>query len=241
MSTTRFAIATLDGPAGSGKSTLARRLAARFGWLYLDTGAMYRALALASIEAGIDPGDAVALERLARGLDLAFEAPAQEGEAQRVVLAGRDVTSQIREPEVTARVSEVSAHAGVRAIMVARQRDFAQSGGAQGLVAEGRDMGTVVFPDARPKFFVVASLEERAKRRYAQLRAQGVEPSYEEVLDAIAERDRKDSSRDVAPLAPARDATVVETSGRTVEEVLAWMAERVAAASGSDVEARSHR
>lgn len=229
----RTLIVTLDGPAGSGKSTLARRLAAHYGWLYLDTGAMYRALALASIDAGITPDDGPRLTQLAESIELKLDTC--DG-GQRVWIGDRDVTQQIREPRVTERVSEVSAHASVRDVVVDQQRAYAApgagdsetgSGAPRGLVAEGRDMGTVVFPRAPLKFFLVATLDERARRRQRQNQQKGIEQSFDAVRAAIAERDRRDSSRDVAPLVPAEDALEVNTTGKTIDEVFEWMAEHI--------------
>lgn len=193
---------------------------------------MYRALALVSIENGLAPDDGEELERIARQLSLRLWQDAEsDGGAFHITIDGREVTEQIREPEVTARVSEVSAHPGVREVIVEMQRAYAGSGaepGApKGLVAEGRDMGTVVFPAADVKFFMVASLEERARRRWAQLQAQGKQVSQSEIQEAIAERDRRDTSREVAPLAQAPDAETVETTGRTIEALHAALVARI--------------
>lgn len=226
-------IVTLDGPAGSGKSTLAKRLAGHFGWLYLDTGAMYRALALASIAQGVAPDDAVGLESLAQSIRLECN---QDRAGFHVCLDGQDVTQAIRAPDVTSRVSEVSSHPGVREIIVAMQRayDPARHPGCDGLIVEGRDMGTVVFPAAPIKFFLIATIAERAQRRQAQLASQGVDSTLSEVEAAIAERDHRDSSRAVAPLVAASDALVVDTTGLSIDAVFTMMVKRIEAEASAE-------
>ncbi len=228
-------IVAIDGPAGSGKSTVARAIARDCGFTYLDTGAMYRCAALRALEEGAALDDAERLEGLARALDIAF-GRAADG-SQTVLADGRDVTAAIRTPEVDAAVSAVSAHPGVRAVMVERQRALAGAGDA---VAEGRDIGTVVFPQAEVKVFLTASPEARARRRADQnrLRAPGSAAGTDEasVLAAIVERDRADSSRAVAPLAAAPDAVRIDSSALSVEEVVArvegLVADRRAAGEG---------
>ena len=214
-------IVAIDGPAGSGKSTVARAIARRCGFTYLDTGAMYRSVALAALERGTSLDDASALESIAQGLDLAFGR--DERGDQTVALDGRDVTLDIRTPAVDAAVSVVAGVPGVRSIMVERQRAIAADVDA---VAEGRDIGTVVFPQAEVKVFLTASAEARAHRRADQNRGrQAGDPAFsaneEEILAAIVERDRRDSSRAVSPLAPAVDAVHVDSSSLTAEEVVA--------------------
>lgn len=227
-------IVSLDGPAGSGKSTLAKRLAARFDWSYLDSGAIYRTLTLGSIEEGIAPSDETGLIQLAGRQHLKMRV---RPEGLEVLLDGRDVSQAIRLPEVTERVSEVSAHPGVREAVLDSQRRFAEQ--VSGLVAEGRDMGTVVFPEADLKVFLVASLEARAERRHAEQVGKGIDQSFESVLEALAERDRRDGSRDVAPLVAAPDALEVETTRLSIEEVLALLIDLVEQAS--ERLARTHR
>ncbi len=200
-------LVTIDGPAGAGKSTVSAAVAKRLGLEVLDTGAMYRAVTVAVLEHGIDPGDGPAVGALAGTLDVVLE----EG---RVLLDGRDVTAEIRSPEVSAAVSAVAAVPGVRALMVPRQRLWARRHG--GGVAEGRDMGTVVFPDATLKVFLVASPAERARRRAAEL---GVDDVASVEAD-IVRRDHLDSTREASPLVAADDAVMVDTDGLDVDEVV---------------------
>src|SRR5438270_1574799 len=199
-------VVAIDGPAGSGKSTVARAVAKRLGVAYLDTGAMYRSVAFAALDHGVDTSDGDALAKLANELDI------QLGE--RVLVDGVDATAAIRGPEVTAIVSAVSMHPQVRADMVRRQRRWATEHG--GGVAEGRDIGTVVFPDADVKVFLTASEEERARRRQQDDRA----PDVAAVAADLARRDALDSNRAASPLRPAEDAVVIDTTGRTVDDVV---------------------
>ena len=212
-------IVAIDGPAGSGKSTIARRLASDLGFTYLDTGAMYRTVALAALEQGVDLDDADALAGVARACDIEF-GRADDG-AQTVLDGGRDVTRAIRTPEVDGAVSLVSRFAGVRDVCVARQRELA---GCTDVVAEGRDIGTVVFPRADVKVFLTASAEARAHRRAVQNVERGLVSAEDvdeaAILAAILERDRIDSQRDVAPLVCAPDAVVVDSSDLGPDDVL---------------------
>lgn len=203
-------VVAIDGPAGSGKSTLARLLAARLGFRYLDSGALYRSLTVKALRRGVDPGDGPGLARLLVGTSIEIS---DEGGRQTVRLDGEDVSAAIRGPEATAAVSRVAAHPEVRAGMAPRQRAAAAGGG--GIVAEGRDIGTVIFPDAAVKFYLDASPGERARRRAAET---GGRP--EDEREAMAARDAQDAGRRVAPLRAAADAVVVDTTGRTVEQVL---------------------
>lgn len=214
-------VIAVDGPAGAGKSTVARRVAAALNYLYIDTGAMYRAIALAVLEEGVGPDDGAAVERLARGLDVEL-VPSAAG--NRVLLEGRDVTERIRAPEVSAAVSQVAALPGVRRRMVQLQRRLAAGGG---VVMDGRDIGTVVFPDADVKVFLTASAEERARRRWLELRAAGHAPSLDNIRANIESRDRLDSTRDVAPLRKAEDAVEIDTTDKTVDEVVDQVLELV--------------
>jgi cytidylate kinase len=216
-------IVAIDGPSGSGKSTVARGVAARLGLEVLDTGAMYRALTLAVLEAGIDPTDGDACARCAR------ELPLEVG--TRTLLDGRDVSDAIRGPAVTAAVSTVSAHPGVREVLVDRQRAWvAEHGGG---VVEGRDIGTVVFPDARMKVFLTASGEERARRRQRDEIAADRTVEVDSVEADLARRDALDSNRVVSPLKTAPDALVVDTTGRDVDDVVAEIVERFEAAGST--------
>lgn len=205
----------IDGPAGTGKSTLARLLAERLGGAYLDTGAMYRVATLQVLRADIDPEDAVAV--IDATADLPLEIGTDAG-AERILLAGEDVGTEIRTTRVTSGVSAVSAVPEVRENLVALQRRLASDGGT--VVLEGRDIGTVVLPDAELKVYLTASPEVRARRRTDQDLAAGRRADYEEVLAAVIERDRKDSTRAASPLRPAADAVVVDTSDLGLEEVL---------------------
>ncbi len=214
----RCLIIAIDGPAGAGKSTVARELARRLGYRLLDTGALYRAVTLAALRSGLDPSDEERVGALAEGLELRLDV---EDGTLRVRLGRDDVTALIRGPDVSTAVSVVAALPRVRAAMVPRQRAFAD--GARGVVAEGRDIGTVVFPDADVKFYLDADPAERARRRASERGGQDVA----EVAREIAERDRRDGTRSVSPLRPADDAVHVDTTGRTADEVVARLVERV--------------
>ncbi|HZO81079.1 MAG TPA: (d)CMP kinase [Candidatus Binataceae bacterium] len=213
-------IVAIDGPVGAGKSTVAQRLARALGFEYVNTGAMYRAVALAARAAGIDAGDSAAereLEKLLARTRIEFS-------AGRILLDGRDVSGAIADSEVGELASRLSTLGVVRA----RMRELQRAAGARGgVVMEGRDIGTAVFPDAEFKFFLDASAEVRAERRFRELAARGVATSRDEVLAALRERDRRDSERALAPLRPAPDAIVVDSSARTIDEVVALMATRV--------------
>ena len=208
----------IDGPAGAGKSTIGALLAERLGSLFLDTGAMYRALALAAELRGIDPDDAERLSALARDVRIAIGPPTvRDGRAYTVLLDGRDVTWEIRSAGVDGIVSQVARVPGVRDAMVAQQRAMAAKGR---IVMVGRDIGTVVLPDAERKVFLTASAGERARRREEELARRGQARPRQELLREILRRDELDSTRPVAPLRPAGDALVVETDGCTVGEAL---------------------
>jgi cytidylate kinase len=202
---------------GSGKSTLAQNLARALGFVYLDTGAMYRALALAASRAGIAPEDAERLAQLAQQITIRFVA---DGETQRVLLDGEDVSEAIRTPEISDLASRISVHSGVRRAMVALQRALAAH--AHGVVAEGRDTTTVVFPDAAVKIYLDASPQERARRRQHQLQQQGIEAPYEQVLQAILERDARDIARADSPLRIADDAIVIQNDGWSKEQTFEY-------------------
>jgi cytidylate kinase len=202
----------IDGPAGAGKSTVARRVASRLGYIYVDTGAMYRALAWAVRQAGVAPDDAKAVCALAARLDVQLEP------GGRILVDERDVAGEIRTPEISNLTSPLSALPCVRTRMVALQQAMARRGG---VVMEGRDIGTVVLPDAEVKVFLVASLGERVRRRREELAARGVAPPSEELARDIAERDMRDAARDVAPMLPAHDAVMLDSDGHTVDAVVA--------------------
>ena len=213
-------IIAIDGPSGSGKSTLGRMLARELNLLYLDTGSMYRAVALATIEARIDPADKEAVVTVAEIAEIDLEG---DPDSLKVSLNDRDVTEEIRTETVTEMSSVVSTIPGVRRAMVARQREMGQ----RGAVLNGRDIGTVVFPDADIKFFLTAAPEERAERRFKEdlLTNSGV--SFEQTLSEMTERDRRDSTRADSPLKIADDAIVIDSSGLTIDQVFARMMEYV--------------
>lgn len=205
-------IIAIDGPAGSGKSTTSRMLAARLGYSYLDTGAMYRSLTFFAMKRNIMPADSVQLSSLARQLTFRFDT---RKAVNRVFVNGEDVTDQIRSPEVTQRVSEVSAHQGVREIMVAKQKELGKNGS---IVAEGRDTTTTVFPQADVKVYLDASVETRARRRLIDLAKMNVSTSLEEQIEDLTRRDAYDSGREHSPLQRAHDAYVVDTTNLTIDE-----------------------
>lgn len=209
-------IIAIDGPAGSGKSTIARRLAARLGLQYLDTGAMYRGVTFAALRRGIDPGDAADVARIVGEVEL-------EVGLDTVTVDGVDATIEIRGPEVTRAVSLVAANPSVRDEMVRRQREWAAE--RDGGVLEGRDIGTVVFPDAALKVYLTARPEVRAERRSKEV----ADLSYEAVATDLARRDALDQGRETSPLAEADDALVVDTSDLTIDEVVEALAERAGA------------
>jgi CMP/dCMP kinase len=225
----RELIIAVDGPAGAGKSSSSRLLAERLGYRYIDTGALYRAVGLLAWEQGVSPEDADGLAALCDGLRLRFVAGA---EGTRLLSGERDVTLDIRKPEVSQMASKVSAHPLVRRCLLALQRDLGKAGG---VVMEGRDIGTVVFPDADVKFYLDASPEERGRRRYTELQHQGTPANLATTVREIAERDRRDSGREHAPLRRAADAVVIDTTTLSLAEVVHTMADHVRGrASGDD-------
>jgi CMP/dCMP kinase len=228
---TRPFIVAIDGPAGAGKSTAARRLAARLGFAMVDTGAIYRAVALAASRAGIAYDDDVRLGALLPSLRIRFEAAAAGNQAagQKVLLDDRDVSAEIRSPPMSLGASAVSARPVVRAALLDLQRRLAVAPDQRGAVLEGRDIGTVVFPDADIKFFLTATPEVRARRRHAELAAKGERATLDEVLADQLKRDRDDSQRAVAPLRPADDAVLLDTSALGLDAVIEALARAVEA------------
>ena len=217
----QYAIA-IDGPSGAGKSSLARRCASRFGFLYVDTGAIYRTVGLAAFRRGIDRRDEAAVSAMLPELEIRM-AYNEQGE-QRMYLNGEDVSAAIRMPEISLCASDVSAHQGVRSFLLEMQRKFARE---NNVVMDGRDIGTVVLPDARLKVFLTASPEARAKRRLAELLAKGESQSFEEVLRDIRYRDEQDTARAAAPLRKADDAVELDSSDLNFDETFAVLCELV--------------
>ncbi len=215
MRETIMPVVTIDGPSGSGKGTVAALLAKEFDWHLLDSGALYRLTALAAMNHGVDFTDEKSLEVLAGHLDVQFE-PGDEGEGLKIILEGERVGANLRTEEVGAKASQVAALPGVRQALLKRQQDFAE---APGLIADGRDMGTVVFPHAIVKVYLTASAEERAKRRQNQLQQKGIDASFDQLLADIIARDHRDMNRDVAPLKPADDAIVLDSTRLSIQEV----------------------
>ena len=209
-------VITVDGPSGSGKGTVTQLLARQLGWHLLDSGALYRLTALAAERKGIAFDDEAALARVARHLDVRFE-PGPAGEPTRVILENQDVSAAIRTETCGDNASRIAVIQAVRDALLQLQRDFRAE---PGLVADGRDMGTVVFPDAPVKVFLTASAEERAQRRYSQLKQAGVDVNITALLDEIRARDDRDMNRTSAPLKPADDAQVIDSTGLSIEEVL---------------------
>ena len=219
---TRELVITIDGPAGAGKSTVSKMLANRLGYIYVDTGAMYRAVAVLAGGAGqTDPLDETLLEDICSGLDLYF---IEENSLLRLIANGEDVTEAIRSPEISSLASAVSTMTVVRKRLTKIQREMGEGGG---VVLEGRDMGTVVFPDAEVKFFLTASPEIRSRRRYLELKIKGEQVTLDEVYEQLLARDRNDESRQLAPLRPAADSIEVDSSNLPVEDVVQIMLNHV--------------
>jgi cytidylate kinase len=211
-------IIAIDGPAASGKSTVAEKLADDLGYLYFDTGVMYRAVTLAALRSLNSVQNEEAVQILSERVQIDVRPPtSSDGRLYDVLLEGEDVTWAIRQPEIESSVSQVSAYPGVRVAMTRQQRKIGSRGN---VVMVGRDIGTVVFPDAGLKIYLDASVQERAWRRFSELQRRKQETSYEEILEAMKRRDQMDSSRVIAPLRPADDAVIINTDGMTIDEVI---------------------
>ncbi|WP_070967430.1 (d)CMP kinase [Vibrio sonorensis] len=207
-------VITVDGPSGAGKGTLCMLIANRLGYQLLDSGAIYRVLALAAIHHGVDTESEDALVPLATHLDVQFIA---EGDLVKVILEGENVSTELRKEETGTAASKVAAFPRVREALLRRQRAFAEG---NGLVADGRDMGTVVFPEAEVKIFLDASAEERAKRRLKQLQLKGIDAKFDHLLSEIQDRDHRDRNRPVAPLRPAEDALLLDSTSMSIDQVV---------------------
>ncbi|NII10437.1 (d)CMP kinase [Oleiagrimonas sp. C23AA] len=210
-------VLTIDGPSGSGKGTISRRVADQLGWNLLDSGALYRAVGYAASMAGLDLSDAEAVTRCAESTRITFRPDAEGGET-RVYVNGHDAGDELRTETCGAAASAIAAIPSVRKALVDKQLSFRKG---KGLVADGRDMGTVIFPDAPHKVFLTASAAERAKRRYKQLKAKGLSVTLSSLLREIEARDARDASRSVAPLRPADDAVTIDTTGLDIDAVVA--------------------
>lgn len=217
-------VIAIDGPSGVGKGTVARSVARSLGWHFLDSGSLYRILALAARRAGIDGNDEPAVAALAPKLDIKFSVQAADVES--IIVNGQELAAEVRAETSGALASVIAVHPKVRAALLERQRAFRK---APGLVADGRDMGTVVFPDAALKIFLDASPDERARRRLIQLRKAGIEANIAALREEIRERDVRDRSRSVSPLKPADDAVTIDTTELSVESVLARVGQLIEA------------
>ena len=232
MKRKRLTIA-IDGPSGAGKSTVGRALAKRLGYLYIDTGAMYRAVALEVKEKALVLEDESKLSALVSSVQITFVG---KGKGTSVLCNGKDVTKAIRSPEMSRLASDISRKKVVREALVQKQREMAMGGG---VVLEGRDIGTVVFPDAEIKFYLDANAEERGRRRFKELVGKGVKVDFDETLEEVRKRDDNDMNRAISPLRKAGDAFFIDSTGRTVEEIVEEMVNRVKVRQGKDE--TSHR
>jgi cytidylate kinase len=218
-------VLTIDGPSGSGKGTISRRVADALGWHLLDSGALYRAIGYAAGMAGLDLTDAAAVTRCAESTRISFRDPGDGGDT-RVIVNGHDATDELRTETCGAAASAVAVFPAVRTALLDKQRSFRKGAG---LVADGRDMGTVIFPDAEIKVFLTAGAPERAKRRYKQLKEKGLAVTLASLLHEIEARDARDAARKVAPLKPAADAVTIDTTGIPIDEVVAKVLDLVQA------------
>ena len=215
-------VITVDGPSGAGKGTLCHALADKLGFDFLDSGAIYRILALAALKQQIDFEDATALAELGRRLEVKF---VPQGNEVQVILDGENVGDQIRTAQAGQNASKIAIYPKVREALLQRQRDFSSE---KGLIADGRDMGTIVFPHAQIKFFLDASAEERTKRRVKQLQEKGFNANFDEILAEIKERDFRDRNRPIAPLVPAKDAVILDSTHLSIEDVIQQALEHIA-------------
>lgn len=204
---------TIDGPSGAGKGTVSRAIAKKLGWHYLDSGSIYRSLAILALDKQVDLDDVTALTQLAEQMELAFECL----DELVVMLEGTDITSRLPSEETGAAASKIAVYPEVRAVLLQKQKDFRR---LPGLVADGRDMGTVVFADAPIKAFLTASAQERGKRRFKQLKEKGIDANLDRITQEIMQRDRRDSERKTAPLLPAEDAFYLDSSDLSIDEVI---------------------
>jgi CMP/dCMP kinase len=233
---TKPSIIAIDGPAASGKTTLARKLAERLGYLYFDTGLMYRAVTLAALQQGMEITSERQVSELAQNIDIDVQRTESADRWSSIVfMNGRNITAYLRTAEVDANVSAISAYRGVRDSMTRQQRRIGERGN---VVVVGRDIGTVVFPDADLKLYLEATVEERARRRWHDYQSDGSEHTYEQVLEAMRERDRKDSGRAVAPMLPAPDAIRIDTTDMEMHDLIELVMGMVNARNGEEAPAQ---
>jgi cytidylate kinase len=214
-------IIAIDGPAGSGKSTVAQLIASRLNFKYIETGSMYRAVAWKAQQAGIDPGDNERVAEVARTISIEFQPGA---ERQKVMVDGEDLTPVLKTETIGRLAAIVAANKAVREVMVAQQQNMGQNGNA---VMDGRDIGTVVFPDAEKKFFLVADQKERAQRRHEEIKAKHPEVTFERIYEQLQQRDYEDENREVSPLVPAKDSIRLDTTQMNIDDVVAQMIEMI--------------